>query len=465
MIKIRPYLFCLIFQVLFFCSCGDSDDSPDNPIVKPDPEFPEEESSKETYYPASIWNVEQDNDYQNSASQFSVARMKETANLVAFWESKFGNDPSKTADTEYRFQLDDLIEESEKMYKFYRDSLKFVEKGNSLTDKYRMNFYIYYSNEGTVYGGGAENKIGAMWLTPNRIKTKPYAAMAHEMGHAFQYMVSCDGKWGFTSGNNVSIFEMTSQYMLFQFYPNWMELENYHFDNFMLNTHKAFLHEDNMYCSPYILEYWSDKHGIDFIGKLWNKAINGEDPVMTYQRITKIDQAAFNNEILDAAQKFMTWDMDRIRPYAKNYANKHTCAFKSIGDGWYRIAENRCPQNYGYNGIRLEVPASGTEIRLDFEGIAGADGYNAVNVDKVGWGYAFVAVKTNGERVYGTPNFNSIGKALFTVPENTSYLWLVVTGAPSEHWIHNNDGFSGNDEQWPYKIKLTGTTLHSSVNK
>ncbi|MCA1757281.1 MAG: DUF6055 domain-containing protein [Bacteroidales bacterium] len=26
------------------------------------------------------------------------------------------------------------------------------------------------------------------------------------------------------------------------------------------------------------------------------------------------------------------------------------------GKGWYRIATEKAPQNYGYNGIRLEVP-------------------------------------------------------------------------------------------------------------
>ena len=469
MTKMKIYLICTIFQLFLFSGCGEDGNSPVDP-VDPNEEIPDEpdtpeEDPKETYLPTNVWNVKQGNDYQNSASQFSNSRMKETTNLVAFWEAGFGDDPSKTEDTKYRFQLDDLMEESEKMYVFYRDSLKFVEKGNSLTDKYRINFYVYYNEDGTVYGGGAENKIGVMWLSPNRIKTKPYGAMAHEMGHAFQYMVSADGSWGFSSGDFGSIFEMTSQYMLFQYYPTWMQFESYHVDNFLLNTHKNFLHEDIMYDNPFVLEYWSDKHGIDFVGKLWREAVEGEDPVMTYKRITGIDQETFNDEMLDASMKFITWDMDRIRSHAIEFANKHTSAFKSVGDGWYQVVEKRCPQNYGYNGIRLEVPAAGTEITLDFKGMAGANGYNAVNVDNAGWGYAFLAVKSNGERIYGDKHFGTEGQIKFTVPENSSYLWLLVTGAPTEHWSHVVDYDSVNDEQWPYKIKLTGTTLHSSVQK
>jgi hypothetical protein len=53
------------------------------------------------------------------------------------------------------------------------------------------------------------------------------------------------------------------------------------------------------------------------------------------------------------------------------------------------------------------------------------------------------------------------------VPENTKFLWLVVSGAPSEHWIHVAQRARGrnpeNDEQWPYQIKLTGTSPDESI--
>lgn len=469
MIRIKILSILIISQLILCISCESSEES-DNTQKDTKPGQPEEkEKQKETYFPSDIWNVDQNNDYQDSSSQFSVYRMKETPNLVAFWEPGFGNDPLSTADSRFRFPLDDLMQESEKIYRFYCDSLKFVEKGNYLTDKYRIVFYIYYTEEGTCYGGGADSTIGVMWLSPGRVKSKPYGTIAHEMGHAFQYMVSADGAWGFRSNPQGSkgqaIFEMTSQYMLWQIYPNWMQFENYHFQAFMLNTHKAFLHEDNCYCSPHVLEYWSDKHGIDFVGKIWREAKEGEDPVMTYKRITNINQQTFNDEMIDADLKFITWDMDRIRKYSQEYANLHTCAFKSVEDGWYQITENRCPQNYGYNGIRLEVPKRNKEIILNFKGLAGAPGYNAIKTDKAGWRYAFVAVKGNGERIYGNIYSDIEGQAKFTVPDNTAYLWLVVTGAPTEHWEHIWDDYAGNDEQWPYQIKLTGTTLHSTVQK
>lgn len=427
------------------------------------------ETAKETYLPQEVWNVAEKNDYTDPNAQFSFDRMIETDNLVVFWEPDFGDDPTSTVDPKFRVPLTDLMQECEKIYAFYRDDLKFVQQGNSLTDRYRMNIYLYHNEDGTVYGGGSEKKIGAMWLSPNRVQQKPYGALAHELGHAFQYMVSGDGNWGFSTnpegGRGQTIFEMTSQYMLWQYYPEWIVFENYHLVSYMNNTHKAFMHEDNCYSSPHVFEYWAHRHGIDFIGKLWREAKEGEDAVIAYKRMTGIDQKTFNDEMLDAYLKFVTWDLDRIREVSKPYANQHTSAFTSIGNGWYQIAEERCPQNYGYNGIQLNVPSSEAEITLNFKGITNAKGYRSVNKDKAGWRYGFVAMTQDEKRVYSDKHSEAEGTVKFIVPEHTSHLWLVVSGAPTEHWEHLWDGDANNDEQWPYQIKLTGTSLHHSILK
>jgi hypothetical protein len=290
--------------------------------------------------------------------------------------------------------------------------------------------------------------------------------LAHELGHSFQYLVHADGAWGFTSspeGGGQTIFEMTSQFMLWQVYPEWMTFEHYHLVSFMKQTHLSFLHEENQYHSPYVLEYWANKHGVGFIGKLWREAVKGEDAVMAYKRLTAIDQKTFNNELFDAYRRFVTWDMKRIKDVAAKYANQHISRLDTVGNGWYRITESSCPQNYGYNAIKLKVPEAGTKVTLDFKGIAGAPGFRSVNVDKAGWRYGFLAVKEDGSRVYGPVFSNAQGSVKFAVPQNTSYLWLVVSGAPTEHWEHVADGKKDNDEQWPYQIRLSGAELDESV--
>ena len=125
----------------------------------------------------------------------------------------------------------------------------------------------------------------------------------------------------------------------------------------------------------------------------------------------------------------------------------------------------------GYNGIKLKVPNAGTDVVLDFKGIADAEGYSNVKTDKAGWRYGLLASLKDGSRVYGSVGKDSEGKVSFKVPDNTEYLWLVVMGAPTEHWpvAMRRGRRSGSDEikdeQWPYQVKLAGTTIDDSFVK
>ncbi|SFG82652.1 DUF6055 domain-containing protein [Pedobacter insulae] len=414
-------------------------------------------AEKEVYLPAKVWRVPDNNDYTNNDSEYSHQRKVESANIVIFWAKEFGNDPTQNANANKRFDPNIAIKECERFYDYYVNNLKLVQKGKSLTDKYKILFYVIGGTEQTAFGGGAENKFGILWTPAVRMNKMPYGALAHELGHSFQYLASADNGTGLRG----AIMEMSAQYMLWQVYPEWMTFENYHLVNFMTKTHYAFLHPINMYHTPYVIEYWSNKHGIEFFGKLLRDVKKGEDPVMVYKRITNISQEQFNDEIFDANRRFITWDMKRIEKFASKYANQHVSQLNAIKDGWYQIDPAICPQNYGYNGIKLQVPAGGTTITLNFKGIAGAEGFRAVKIDKAGWRYGFVAVKENGKRTYSETYHDPNGTVTFKVPNKTAFLWLVVSGAPKEHW--QVSGKDENNEQWPYQVKLTGTNLDSSV--
>jgi hypothetical protein len=418
-------------------------------------------AAKQAYIPTDVWQVPKNNNYDADTSLYSNTRRAESANFIAFWARDFGNTPPTS-----QFDIQDILQQCERFYKAYVDTLRFVEKGRSVSDTFKTLIYVTNSKDATAYGGGAEEKIGVLWVTPGRINKAPYGAVAHELGHVFQYYVRADGNWGYSSAAKGSrgqaIFEMSSQYMLWQQYPLWQTFENYHLQALMKQTHYAFLHEINQYCSPYVLEYWSGKHGVDFVGTLWRKAVKGEDPVITYKRLTKINQQTFNDEIFDASRRFVTWDLDRIREVAAPYANQHSSVLNAVNDGWYRISPDRCPQNYGYNAIKLVVPAAGARIKLQFKGLVGQEPFRKVQVEKAGWRYGFVAMTTEGKRVYSDVFRKPSGDAFFTVPANTAWLWLVVSGAPTEHWEHLTDGKNDNDEQWPYRVKLQGAAIDTA---
>ena len=292
-------------------------------------------------------------------------------------------------DRDKRFYPNEILNEGERYYTYFVDKLKFVEKGKSYTDRYKMIIWIYNDNKRTAYGGAHEN-VGMVWFRPCRINGYPYCTLAHELGHSFQYMVVADGGKGFPG---TTLYEYTSQWMLWQVHPDWVTIENYHLNNYMKQTHYTLFHKANHYCAPQFMEYWSYKHGLPVIGKMWREALKDEDAVSTYMRITRTSQEQLNEEIYDAATRFVTWDLPRIKSVCSSYANQHPCKLVKADDGWYQIAKEKCPQSYGYNAIRLKVPHGGTEVKLTFEGIAGDKNFYTDTKEDAGWRYGFVAVK------------------------------------------------------------------------
>jgi len=421
-------------------------------------------TARKLYLPAKAAQVPEHNDYNDSTSEFCVKRMVQGDNIAIFWSKEYGDDPMTNPNGKKRFDANHALKECERIFNYYVNELKLVRQGKSISDQHKLLVYVFGGDGGTAFGGGIEDKVGALWTPAVRVNRAPYGVLAHEMGHSFQFMARIDNHG---RGIRGAINEMSAQYVLWQVYPEWMTFENYHLVAFMKKTHYAFLHPTNMYHSPYVLEYWSNKHGKEFFGDLCRATLPDEDPVMTYKRLNSLTQEQFNDEMFDASRRFITWDMKRIEEVAKPYANQHHCILNDIGDGWYRIPPSHCPQNYGYNGIKLKVPAVGTRVVLNFKGLAGAEGYNAVKTDKAGWRYGFLASLKDGSRVYGEACKDAAGTATFNVPENTAYLWLVVSGAPTEHWPVEMRGRTkpgdNLEEQWAYRIKLSGTTPDDSV--
>ena len=383
-------------------------------------------AKKELYLPKRPSRSRGDNDYNDPNSEFCFKRMVQGDNVAIFWSKEYGSDPMTNPDPNKTFDVNNMLSECERFYKAYVDDLKLVVKGKSVTDKYKLIVFVIGGPGGTAYGGG-DGDIGTLSTPATRVHKKPYGVLAHEMIHCFQFMSRADGAPG--GGVNG---EMAAQYGLWQVLPDWLTFENYHLVAFMNQTHLAFGHSDNMYHSAQVLEYWSFKHGQDFYGNMLRSTEQG-DAVTVYKKMYNLNQEQFNDEMFDACRRFITWDMPRIEKVAHQYANQHHTDFNDVNDGWYRIAKTKCPQNYGYNGIKLKVPAEGTIVSLNFKGLAGTEGFSTLNVDKAGWRYGFLASLKDGSRVYGDVGKDKEGKLTFKVPENSEYLWLVVMGAPTEH--------------------------------
>jgi len=460
LLKPMPYFFMgLLLAALFLSGCKKH---PLHPVPNEEPD------SLSIYIPQEF----QDMDFDDSTSTWCYPRSKQSDHFIVFWDAKYGNkDPNSTdIPTKYRVDIDDMLAKAESFYNLNVNTLKFAALGlgKSKLDQYKMMIFLYYQDEWLATGSGYDNTIGALWVSPGT--SQPVGAtIAHEIGHSFQYQVYSDlgggagFRYGFGGNGGNGFWEQTAQWQAYQSYP----MEAFTSSNFTVytqNYHRHIHHEWQRYASYFIHYYWADKHGIDIVGRIWREAQQPEDPIQAYMRITGISNEQLNDEVYDAAKKFVTWDLDALRQNGQNYIGTHTFNFNELADGSFQVAYDHCPGTTGYNVIPLKVPTPGTQVTTTFTGLPNAEGFNQVDANRAGWRYGYVALLENGNRVYGNMEQGTSKAVNFTIPENCARLWFVVTGAPTSYAVHPWDEVENNDEQWPYKVKFTNTSLINHID-
>ncbi|MCW3786315.1 DUF6055 domain-containing protein [Plebeiibacterium sediminum] len=432
----------------------------------------EKSADREIYIPQEF----KDADFNNPAHKWSFSRSKQSEHFILFWESGYGeNNPNSAAvPEEYRVDIDDMLVKAEEFYELNINKLHFanVGSGKSNLDKYKIIIMLHYTTDWMAFGAGYDDVIGALWVSPSTCKPVG-SVIAHEIGHSFQYQVYADllangdvkeeftrgFRYGFGGNGGNGFWEQTAQWQAMECYPenifNQRDLEIY-----IQNCHRHICHEDYRYSSYFIHFFWTEKHGIDMIGKLWINSKKPEDPMQSYMRLTHTSVSDFNNEIYNAAAKMVTWDIDGLRKLGKDHIGEQALHPESETNNEFTVDYKHCPGTTGYNVLELEIPHKKSAVSVEFTGLVNKDGFNQVEeAQRAGWRYGFVALKKDGTRVYGKINHKSEDKAKFKVPANCSRLWFVVTGAPNTYVPHAWDDDEKNDDQWPYHVKFNNTKI------
>jgi len=390
-------------------------------------------SGKEIFIPEDL----KDNDFTNKDSKWSYARCAYTDDIIVFWEKPFGDDLSKAPELDghkMTVDLKNLLDRIQSFYNFYKNDLQFIKPGSN-ADRYRMMVMLNYSLEGTAYGGDYDNVIGALWIAPNRVQDKKLNCIAHELGHSFQSMISCD-KQGESWGGG-GIFEMCSQWMLFNVNPEWPTDENFHWKGFIDNANLRFLAGENIYHSPYVLEYWSEKHGLTTIGDLFRNGKRGEDPASTYMRMFNLTNEDFAKECVDCYSKLLTFDFKGKYEQNKKYAGE--------------FLNNKPLQVFGANVLKLDNSKGYSNVKVNFrsDGDANTDGF----------AYRLVAINNNAEATYSPICTKSKGTIKMRLPKGTTAVYLVVTGYPlgeyEPYTFNPYDSNSKSAEPHIYKYSVT----------
>ena len=391
---------------------------------------------KQIFIPEDLLSI----DLQNPQSEWSYHRMACTPNLAIFWQRGFGDSLSAAPDLEgqnMKVDLANLERRLEQFYSFYRDTLRF-KMPVSLADSTRMMVMLNYSLEGTAYGGTYDDTIGALWIAPNRVQDEQLNCIAHELGHSFQCQIGADRREG--EAEFFGFYEMASQWMLWQVNPDWLTDEHYHYEAFLQQLHKAFLAGENIYHSPYVLQYWSDVRGREVIGRLFREGQKGEDPVMTYKRLFALSQQQMCDELFEACRHFVGLDFQHAWTQTRQYADQACTPADTLAGGWMQPASGFQPENYGFNVFPLRLPAS--VLTVQFESLC--------NEPRAGHRYGFVVKTADGHYAYSNIASNNQGTLRYQLPASACCAWLVVMGAPNVHWRTDTD--ESGSPSWPYRF-------------
>ncbi len=437
-----------------------------------------------------------------SDAKWSWYRSAQSEHFFVFWEAGFGDDPNDdSVDSALRVDIDDLLEKAEQFYTTNIEKLGFADvgQGKSYLDQYKMEIYLLYQTEWLATGSGYDNVIGALWVNPSTCQPVG-STIAHEIGHSFQYQVYCDKlyqgeaddyltgfRYGYVGSNGGNGFwEQCAQWQSYQDYPEEM-FTTYNFDVWLANNHRHFEHEWMRYASYWLQTYWTAKHGDTTVASVWKESAYPEDAISTYMRLyCGNDWTTMSEELYDYAARMASFDIDGMREYSNGYIGGYGTSFCSAGD-YYQVAYANCPGTTGFNVIPLNIPDGGGTVTAELVGLApgsalAADDpgeymvseavagtrstYNGGETARSGWKYSFVAMSSSGTRTYGDVIDGQLGAATtatFNVPANTEYLWLVVMGCPTSYAVSPWDEDETTDEQWPYKVKFTGTDLKGNV--
>ncbi|MGI6219573.1 MAG: DUF6055 domain-containing protein [Bacteroidaceae bacterium] len=429
-------------------------------------------AQKQIYEPYSMRDALASED-----GQWSYERSRESENFIIFWEPGFGSDPA-TAPAPYTVDVDEVLRVADAAFDLYADTLGFVQRGASKTDTYKMIIRLYYQTEWLATGSGEDDMIGILNINPSTVQPAGHT-VAHEVGHCFQYQTHCDlndpqrgFNYGFGSGGSGGNcwWEQCAQWQAFCLYPDII-FTDYRFSEYLENHHKNILHETPRYANYFIQWCWTNKWGKDFIGRMWREALYLEDPVDAYKRMNgNMSQEEFNNDMYEFNAQLATWDIPFLRERGENYINARAqCSMIREDSGYYRISPEECPEYYGYNVIKLNVPEEGETVKACFEWIQ-PDGttYRRLNALNSELRYGFVALCEDGTRQYsdmGKATYLSRKDTLeFACPAGCERLMLVVSGGARNHVHHAWDDNDNNDEQLPYQVKFEGTDLFGEYN-
>lgn len=426
-----------------------------------------------------------ENDYDSAEARWCFDRSAQSEHFLVFWEAGFGDDPAQ-APEDMRVDVDDLLAKAEQ---FYQTNVETLAMADGLPGGRKIQIYLLYTEEWVATGSGFDDCIGAMWVSP--MTCHPVGSViAHEMGHCFQYLVYCRQladdasddhrsgfRYGYAENAGNALWEIGAQWQAWQDYPA-EQFTDYEMETWFANSHRALENEYARYQNYWWFNALTERYGMDAYGRIWRESRWPEDAYRCFMRLYLNDDLdEFYAQLYDYAARAVTFDFAAARPYAADWQGRYDATLYEA-DGWQRIAYADCPEANGFAALRLDA-SRGARVTVRFRGLAAGSSlaaqdpgryvlgdeatdenrtgrtraYNAMD-SAPGWRYGFVALQTDGTRVYGDMHAEAEGELAFDIPADTQELYFVVLGAPETYVCHVWDNDESTDAQLPFEVQI-----------
>ena len=90
--------------------------------------------------------------------------------------------------------------------------------------------------------------------------------------------------------------------------------------------------------------------------------------------------------------------------------------------------------------------------------------YNSQSNKTANYRFGFVAIKDGKAIEYGKLTKGAEGEAEITIPAGTDKLYLLVVATPDTYNRHPWNDDESDDEQWPYEVSFSGTSVSGHIN-